>query len=109
MSKIQLITKELGVDLIDKIEDAATICILSSFVVKSGVQYLKAALKKAAQNGADIKMCTGDYLYITQPEALAELLAIDESIEIRIWKSNYISFHPKVYLKNDTSIAGDGS
>ncbi|MDR4947195.1 DEAD/DEAH box helicase family protein [Neobacillus cucumis] len=98
MNKIQLITKELGFHLIERMEGAVTICVLSSFVMKSGVHFLKNALKKAAQNGADIKVCTGDYLYITQPEALEELLMIDERIKVRIWKSNGVSFHPKAYL-----------
>jgi superfamily II DNA or RNA helicase/HKD family nuclease len=98
MSKIQLITKDLGSHLNDKIEDADTVCVLSSFVMKSGVKFIKNALKKAAQSGADIKICTGDYLYITKPDALEELLSIDERISIRLWKSNGVSFHPKAYL-----------
>ncbi|SDN61678.1 DEAD/DEAH box helicase family protein [Bacillus sp. OK048] len=98
MSKVQLITTDLGNHLLEKMEGAFTICVLSSFVMKSGVRYLKEALKKAAHNGADIKICTGDYLYITQPEALEELLSIDERICIRIWKNNGVSFHPKAYL-----------
>lgn len=98
MSKVQLITRNLGNHLLKKMEGAFTICVLSSFVMKSGVRYLKEALKTAAENGADIKICTGDYLYITQPEALEELLSIDERISIRIWKSNGVSFHPKAYL-----------
>jgi superfamily II DNA or RNA helicase/HKD family nuclease len=102
MNKVQLITKELGEHLIEKIEGAVTICILSSFVMKSGVNYLKAALKLAALNGADIKICTGDYLYITQPEALEELLEINDKIKVRIWKSNGTSFHPKAYMFQST-------
>jgi superfamily II DNA or RNA helicase/HKD family nuclease len=98
MSKIQLITRNLGSHLNDKIEEAVTVCVLSSFVMKSGVKFIKDALKKAAQNGTDIKICTGDYLYITQPDALEELLSIDERIIIRLWKSNGVSFHPKAYL-----------
>jgi HKD family nuclease len=98
MSNIQLITRDLGNHLREKLDEAFTVCILSSFVMKSGVSYLIAALKKAAQNGADIKICTGDYLYITQPEALEEMLSIDERISIRVWKSNGVSFHPKAYI-----------
>ncbi|MDQ1146067.1 superfamily II DNA or RNA helicase/HKD family nuclease [Bacillus sp. SORGH_AS 510] len=113
MSKIQLITSNLGSQLIEKLEGADTVCILSSFVIKSGVHYLKEALKRAAQNGADIKICTGDYLYITQPEALEELLSIDERISVRIWKSNGVSFHPKAYLfqsnENDTLFIGSSN
>jgi HKD family nuclease len=98
MSKVQLITSELGKHLIEKIESASTIFILTSFIMKSGVKFLKHSLKIAAENGADIKICTGDYLYITQPQALDELRSIDERITVRIWKSNGVSFHPKAYL-----------
>nr|WP_263327092.1 DEAD/DEAH box helicase family protein [Neobacillus sp. Marseille-Q6967] len=113
MSKVQLITKELGPHLIEKIEGAFTICVLSSFVMKSGVKYLTESLKKATKNSADIKICTGDYLYITQPEALEELLSIDERISIRLWKSNGNSFHPKSYLfqtdKHDVFFIGSSN
>ncbi|CRK83020.1 DEAD/DEAH box helicase family protein [Neobacillus massiliamazoniensis] len=98
MSNVQLIVREYGSHIIEKLEKATTICILTSFVMKSGVEFLKEALKKAAANGAEIKICTGDYLHITQPDALENLLAIDERIEIRIWKSNGVSFHPKAYI-----------
>jgi superfamily II DNA or RNA helicase/HKD family nuclease len=98
MTKVQLITQGLGNHLIEKLETASTICILTSFVMKSGVEFLKDALKKAAENGADIKICTGDYLFVTQPDALEELLSIDDRICIRVWKSNGVSFHPKAYM-----------
>jgi len=98
MSKVKLITNELGKHLLEQIENASTICILTSFVMKSGVDFLKNALKKAADRGADIKICTGDYLYITQPQALKELVSIDDRIQVRLWKSNGASFHPKAYL-----------
>jgi superfamily II DNA or RNA helicase/HKD family nuclease len=98
MSNVQLIIREYGSHIIEKLETASTICILTSFVMKSGVEFLKDALKKAADNGAEIKICTGDYLHITQPAALEILLGIDERIEVRIWKSNGVSFHPKAYI-----------
>jgi superfamily II DNA or RNA helicase/HKD family nuclease len=98
MSKVQLITNQLGKHIIKQMEASSTICILTSFVMKSGVEYLRDALKAASERGADIKICTGDYLFVTQPEALEELLHIDKRIEVRIWKSNGTSFHPKAYL-----------
>ncbi|WP_226669718.1 DEAD/DEAH box helicase family protein [Metabacillus litoralis] len=98
MSKVQLITDHLISHLLEKIEQASTICILTSFVMKSGVELLRNPLKTAAERGVDIKVCTGDYLYITQPEALRTLIDIHPEIEVRIWNSNGISFHPKAYL-----------
>ncbi|OIK09596.1 DEAD/DEAH box helicase family protein [Bacillus sp. MUM 13] len=98
MSEIELITNQLGQHILKEMKKAEAICILTSFNMKSGVSFLKEALKEAAVRGADIKICTGDYLYITQPEALKSLLEIDENLEIRLWKSNGVSFHPKAYL-----------
>jgi superfamily II DNA or RNA helicase/HKD family nuclease len=98
MSNVQLNIREYGSHIIEKLETASTICILTSFVMKSGVEFLKDALIRAAANGAEIKICTGDYLHITQPEALEILLGIDDRIEVRIWKSNGVSFHPKAYI-----------
>ncbi len=98
MSKVQLITSQLGTHLLKQIDSASSICILTSFVMKSGVYYLREALKAAVERGAEIKVCTGDYLFVTQPEALRILLEIDSRIEVRLWKSNGVSFHPKAYL-----------
>ncbi|MFV2050454.1 DEAD/DEAH box helicase family protein [Metabacillus litoralis] len=98
MSKVELITDQLISHLLEKIEHASTICILTSFVMKSGVELLREPLKRAAERGVDIKLCTGDYLYITQPEALKALVEIHSTIEVRLWNSNGVSFHPKAYL-----------
>lgn len=103
MSNVQLITNQLGTHLLKQIESASSICILTSFTMRSGVSFLANHLKKAAERCADIKICTGDYLYITQPEALDALLDIHENIEIRIWRSNGTSFHPKAYLFQNES------
>lgn len=98
MSNVRLITNNLGKQLLEQIETATSICILTAFVMKSGVEYIKKSLKIAADRGADIKICTGDYLFFTQPAALNDLLSIDDRIQIRLWQSNGVSFHPKAYL-----------
>src|SRR5699024_3555468 len=49
--------------------------------------------------GADVKILTGDYVYVTQPQALGKLLQLTgDHIEIRLWRSEGISFHPKAYI-----------
>lgn len=98
MSKVELITDQLISHLLEKMEQSSTICILTSFVMKSGVELLREPLKRAAERGVDIKICTGDYLYITQPESLKALVEIHSTIEVRLWNSNGVSFHPKAYL-----------
>ncbi|MFC4321312.1 DEAD/DEAH box helicase family protein [Litchfieldia salsa] len=102
MSNVKLVTNNLKEEVIKNIRKSTTIYILTSFAMKSGVQLLKESLKQAADRGADIKICTGDYLFVTQPEALKELTTIHENIKVRLWRSNGTSFHPKAYIfQND--------
>lgn len=98
MTEVQLITHDLLHHLKENIKGAKSCYILTSFVMKSGVKLLEPILKEAAEQGTDIKICTGDYLFITQPDALQLLHDIHESIEIRLWQSNGVSFHPKAYM-----------
>ncbi|MCD1261418.1 DEAD/DEAH box helicase family protein [Paenibacillus athensensis] len=98
MPDIKLITENLADELIPGIERAAGIYIMTSFVMRSGVQMLAPHLKAAAERGADIKILCGDYLFITQPEGLRALVHIDARIEARLWHSRGASFHPKAYL-----------
>lgn len=94
----RLVTRNLIADLKDKFETSREIYILSSFVMKSGVELLKPYLDLAVNKGSDIKICAGDYLYITQPQALKELLKYKDQVEVRIWRSSGEAFHPKAYL-----------
>ncbi|EPZ38352.1 HKD family nuclease fused to DNA/RNA helicase of superfamily II [Anoxybacillus ayderensis] len=103
MSKVEFVKRHLIEKLKEHIETSSTIYILTSFVMKSGVEVIKEPLKRAAERGADIKICAGDYLYVTQPEALRQLIAIHPNIEVRLWKSEGVSFHPKAYLFEDKS------
>ena len=93
-----MITERLIDHLVPEMDRAKSIYILTSFAMKSGVDVIRDALKRAAERGADIKICTGDYLFITQPEALSALIDIHPNIEVRLWQSNGVSFHPKAYI-----------
>ena len=97
MNKIQLVTERLIDHLVPEIESADSIYILTSFVMKSGVDLLYQHLKSALASGKTVKLCAGDYLFVTQPQALERLLEL-EGIELRLFQSNGRSFHPKAYL-----------
>lgn len=66
--------------------------------MKSGVKLVLPSLKEALSRNAELKILVGDYLYITQPQALELLLLELPGAEIRVHKSSGISFHPKAYL-----------
>ncbi|QHT59364.1 DEAD/DEAH box helicase family protein [Paenibacillus lycopersici] len=98
MPDIKLITENLVEELIPGIQRASGIYILTSFVMESGVRLLAPHLKEAALRGAEVKLLAGDYLFVTQPEALRALIRIHPAIEVRLWRSRGTSFHPKAYL-----------
>ncbi|MCQ6265130.1 DEAD/DEAH box helicase family protein [Fictibacillus sp. WQ 8-8] len=107
MQNIKLVTGNLREELTGLMNDASSIYILTSFIMKSGVSLLAPFLKEAVNRGAEIKICTGDYLFVTQPDALERLLEIDRKIEIQLYRSNGRSFHPKAYLFQNED--GNGS
>ncbi|MUT65718.1 DEAD/DEAH box helicase family protein [Paenibacillus sp. NEAU-GSW1] len=98
MPEIKLITENLVDELIPGIQKASGIYILTSFVMESGVRLLAPHLKEAMNRGAEVKLLAGDYLFVSQPEALRALLNIHPYIEARLWRSRGTSFHPKAYL-----------
>lgn len=102
MTSIKLITSHLIDECLQHIAESETIYLLVSFTMASGVRLIEASLKEAAKRGAEIKVLTGDYLFVTQPEALLNLTAIHPDIEVRLWKSNGRSFHPKAYIFRKT-------
>lgn len=98
MSKLQLVTSQLVSHLNQLSKEAVDINWITAFAMKSGVRIVTPFLKEAADRGVPIKLLIGDYLFVTQPEALEMLLNELPSAEIRLWKSGGASFHPKSYL-----------
>lgn len=95
---MKLITSNLIDELIQLSEDAIHISWITAFAMKSGVKLILPTLKKAESRGCDIQLLVGDYLCITQPEALKLLLDECPNAEIRMFQSHGRSFHPKAYL-----------
>lgn len=98
MTELRLVTQNLLADLKRLTVDADTIYWMTAFLMKSGVREVLPMLKQAAERGADIKILTGEYLSITQPDALQLLLEEVTSAELRLVESGGTSFHPKAYL-----------
>jgi superfamily II DNA or RNA helicase/HKD family nuclease len=98
MNDLRLITNNLIQDLTKLSSDATSIYWVTAFAMKSGVKLVLPSLKKALSRNAELKILVGDYLYITQPQALELLLQELPGAEIRLHKSSGISFHPKAYL-----------
>ena len=98
MSKLQLVTSQLVTHLNRLSKEAVEIHWITAFAMQSGVRIITPFLKEAANRGVPIKLLVGDYLFVTQPDALQLLLDELPFAEIRLWKSGGASFHPKSYL-----------
>lgn len=103
MTEIRLITSNLINEIQTLTPKAKNIYWIVAFAMKSGVRLILPHLKEAAANGAEIKILIGDYLHITQPEALEMLFDELPHAQIRLFTSHGISFHPKAYLFRSTT------
>ena len=93
------------------INNADRIDLAVSFIKISGLKYIKPALEDAIEAGVKVRILTGDYLQITDPQSLNLLMLLKEKgAEIKIFESGNKSFHPKAYIfisgKDDAVVDG---
>ncbi|APC39963.1 DEAD/DEAH box helicase family protein [Clostridium estertheticum] len=78
---------------------AKTIDMAVGFLMESGVKLLINDLKLVAQSGVRIRILTGNYLNITQPQALYLVKeALGDKVDLRFYNIKNKSFHPKSYI-----------
>ena len=81
------------------IKNATTIDIIVSFLMESGVKLILQDLKEALKRGVKIRILTGNYLKITQPQALYLLKSeLKDQVDLRFYNNPNKSFHPKAYM-----------
>ena len=98
--------------LADRLPGASEIDLLASFVQPSGLDFVAKSLFSALAAGAKVRLLVGDYLGITSPDALRQLLGwIDlagPAFEARLAELENLrgapaSFHPKAWRIADAS------
>ena len=99
--------------LVAHLDLATEVDIAVAFVLSSGVALLEKYLRDVIARGGRVRLVTGDYLGVTEPDALlrlTDLVALangDGRVELRIFESAGVSFHPKSYIIR--AGAGDGT
>jgi superfamily II DNA or RNA helicase/HKD family nuclease len=111
-------------DLKAQLAAATSVDIAVAFVMKSGMDLLRASIAEALDRGARVRLLTGDYLDATDPVALMQLLDLrsnSESLSLRVFQTTQASglpqellssFHPKAYIfsgEGDSGTAFVGS
>lgn len=80
---------------------STTIDIIVSFLMESRVKLLLQDLKEALNRGVKIRILTGNYLKITQPQALYLLKSeLKDKVDLRFYNNTNKSFHPKAYISS---------
>ena len=68
-----------------------------SFILRSGVRLIQEHLRDFLRRKGRLRIITGDYLDVTEPEALRELLDLEGDITLRVFEARSTSFHPKSF------------
>lgn len=88
--------------LVRAFEHADRADLVSAFLQKSGIELLLPHLRDAAARGATLRVLTGDYLGVTNADALRALFQLTTShprVEAALYETGgTLSFHPKSYL-----------
>ena len=93
--------------LIAQLDLARAADVAVAFVMHSGIELLLPHLEDLIQRGGRARILTGDYLDISDPDALQRLIDLEGeaeggTLELRIFKTATTgSFHPKAYIFYD--------
>lgn len=90
---------------------ASAVDIAVAFVLPSGVERLYPHFEDLLARGGTLRLLTGDYLDISDPDALQRLIDLrsiygDGKCEVRIFSGGVSSFHPKAYLASQARGGG---
>ena len=80
------------------LDRAVAVDIAVAFTMDSGVRVLEEYLRDVLTRGGRIRVVTGDYLGVSEPDALLRLLDLGDRAELRVYESAGTSFHPKSYV-----------
>lgn len=83
----------------EALKKAKRVDIIVSFLMESGVRLLEQDLKELVHRNIPIRILTGNYLNITQPQALYLIKgAMGDKVDLRFYNVRNKSFHPKAYI-----------
>jgi superfamily II DNA or RNA helicase/diadenosine tetraphosphate (Ap4A) HIT family hydrolase len=92
--------------LLADLDRARDVDLAVAFVLESGVRLVREHLRDRLERGGRIRLLTGDYLGITSPEALYQLLDLQGHFRLRVFETEAESFHPKAYIFFETEQSG---
>jgi superfamily II DNA or RNA helicase/diadenosine tetraphosphate (Ap4A) HIT family hydrolase len=77
---------------------ATRVDILAAFVLQGGVNLIVQHLSDVLDRGGRVRILTGDYFEVTEPNALRRLLDLEGDLQLCVLEAGGQAFHPKAYL-----------
>ena len=84
--------------LVGHLDQATGVDIAVSFTMQSGVRLLLPHLAEVLERGGRVRMLTGDFLGISEPNALRLLCDLTGEVQLKVYEAGATSFHPKSYI-----------
>ena len=87
--------------LLEDISRSSELNVAVAFVLKSGIERIYDYLEELLARGGSLRLLAGDYLDVTDPDALRRLMDLGVTrsrVELRVFESAGTSFHPKAYI-----------
>jgi len=99
--------------LIAHLNHATAVDIAVAFTLASGAGILAPYLEDVLNRGGRVRFLTGDYLGVSDPDALLRLMDLPGDRDLRVFQSAGTSFHPKTYIvrhgKRGTAFVGSSN
>lgn len=84
--------------LVPHIDAACEIDAAVSFAMTSGVRLLTEHLQDMLDRGGQLRLTVGDYLNVTEPDALRRLADLDGNRDLFVFRSDGTAYHPKAWI-----------
>lgn len=84
--------------LVELLDQASAVDIAVAFTMQSGVNLIFLHLQDVLDRGGRVRILTGDYLGISEPNALRLLCDLTGDVQVKVYEAGSISFHPKSYI-----------
>jgi superfamily II DNA or RNA helicase/HKD family nuclease/diadenosine tetraphosphate (Ap4A) HIT family hydrolase len=92
--------------LLPHIDQSQAVDVAVSFVLESGIRMLRPHFQDLLSRDGRLRILTGDYLDVTDPDALRRMMDLEGRVELKVFESSKTGFHPKSWIFHLTDGAG---
>ena len=80
------------------IDRSIAVDIAVSFILESGIRLLRPHLQELLDRSGRLRILTGDYLNVTDPDALRRMIDLEGDAELFVFEAGTTGFHPKSWI-----------